>query len=68
MEKAQQTQQQLQIEAEKKMQEEELENREDLQTHEKEKITLKETLAAQSAAELQLLKNEVEILKTNKEV
>jgi hypothetical protein len=29
---------------------------------------LKETLAAQSAAELQLLKNEVEILKANKEV
>lgn len=68
MEKAQMQQQQAQLEAQKQMQEKELENREDMQTHEKEKITLKETLAAQSAAEIQLLKNEVEILKANQQV
>jgi hypothetical protein len=44
------------------MQEKEIEHREDVQEHEKEKIILKETISGQNAKDIQILKNQVEIL------
>jgi hypothetical protein len=68
LEKSQQQQQQAQLEAQKAMQERELEHREDIQSHEKEKIVLEKTLEAENAQNIQFLKNEVEIIKASQKV
>jgi hypothetical protein len=60
--KAQEAQEKAREAFEQKMQEKEIEHREDVQEHEKEKIILKETISGQNAKDIQILKNQVEIL------
>lgn len=64
--KMQQQQQQAQLQAQQEMQKRELENREDMQQHEKEKIILQKSLDAENSQITQQMKNEVEMAKMQK--